>query len=76
MAEIYEKYQEIVSRVKQEQSDMQARQVANANATPGSLSSPDMEEGDFFTREDVKKMSQAEVHKNWDKILKSQKKWK
>ncbi len=76
MSEIYEHYQEIVSRVKQEQSEMQARQVANANATPGSLSSPDKDNEVLFTREEVKKMSQEEVHKNWDKILKSQKKWK
>lgn len=76
MSEIYEHYQEIVSRVKQEQSEMQARQVANAKATPGSLSSPDKDNEVLFTIEEVKKMSQAEVHKNWDKILKSQKKWK
>ena len=76
MSEIYEHYQEIVSRVKQEQSEMQARQVANAKATPGSLSSPDKDNEVLFTREEVKKMSQEEVHKNWDKILKSQKKWK
>lgn len=76
MSEIYEGYQEIVSRAKQEQNNVQARQVANAKATPGSLTSPETDEGDFFTIEQVKKMSQAEVSKNYDKIMKSMPKWK
>lgn len=76
MSEIYDSYQDIVSRVKREQANTQARQVANAKATPGSLTSPDTDNSDLFTIEDVKKMSQEEVHKNWDKIDKSRKSWK
>lgn len=75
MSEIYDNYQELVSRVKQEQSDKQARQVANAKATPGSLTSSESDDNEFFTREQVKQMSQEEVHKNFDKIRKSMSKW-
>ena len=75
MSEIYDNYRELVSRVKQEQSDKQARQVANAKATPGSLTSSESDDNEFFTREQVKQMSQEEVHKNFDKIRKSMSKW-
>ena len=52
-----------------------AQQQAARQATPGSLSGSG--EGDvFFTREAVQKMSQKEVHENYDQIMRDMKHWK
>ena len=53
-----------------------AQAVANAASAVGSLNnSGPTEENDFFTRDQVKAMSQAEVKANYEKIRKSMKKW-
>ncbi len=41
----------------------------------GSLKSNDKQEKEYFTREEVKQMSKEQVHKNYEKIMASQKKW-
>lgn len=77
MAEIYDSYQDLVSKIRKEENNAAARQVANAKATPGSLTSSETDtSNDFYSVEQVKKMSQEEVHKNYDKIMASMKKWK
>lgn len=76
MSEIYDSYQSLIAKVKQEQEATKIRQEANKKATPGALSSSEQDSVDFFTVEEVKKMSQEEVSKNFDKIQKSMKKWK
>ena len=77
MAEIYDSYQDLVSKIRKEENNAAARQVANAKATPGSLTSSETDSSnDFYSVEQVKKMSQEEVHKNYDKIMASMKKWK
>ena len=77
MAEIYDAYQNLVEEIRKKENDALARRVANAKATPGSLTGVTADESSsFFTVEQVKKMSQEEVHKNYDKIMASMKKWK
>ncbi|MBR2926974.1 MAG: hypothetical protein IKC31_05310 [Clostridia bacterium] len=53
----------------------QARAINNANQarTAGIVRS---DETEYFSVDDVRVMSQAEVHKNYSKILQSMKKWK
>ena len=41
----------------------------------GSLKSNDKQEKEYFTKDEVKQMSKEEVHRNYDKIMASQKKW-
>ena len=75
MSQIYASYQDLVSNIQKKERQEAARLVANAKASPGSLTSPETSDNDFFTREQVAKMSQEEVHKNYDKIRKSMTKW-
>ena len=51
-----------------------SQMLANKKASPGSASSPSRA-NDFFSREQVKAMTQEEVHKNYEKIRKSMAKW-
>lgn len=51
-----------------------SQMIANKKASPGSASSS-AKANDFFTREQVKAMTQEEVHKNYEKIRKSMAKW-
>lgn len=77
LSEIYESYMDIVSQYQKEQQNAEARNLANAKASPGSLTGSETDNSfDFFTVEQVKKMSQEEVHKNFDIIMASMKKWK
>ena len=41
----------------------------------GSVKGKETMEKEFFTRDEVKKMSKADIKKNYDKIIASQKKW-
>ena len=47
-----------------------------AQPTMGDINSTEPREKDFFTREEVEKMTQEEVRKNFDKIRLSQSKWR
>lgn len=80
LAEVYESYQKYIGKVSKSAEDnakkAAAQAVANAASAVGSLNnSGPIEENDFFTRDQVKAMSQAEVKANYEKIRKSMKKW-
>lgn len=63
---------------KQAQSDAinkKATQLANSQASVGALSSAGKADDGYFTKEQVEKMTQAEVDKNLDKIRESMRKW-
>lgn len=49
--------------------------TTNGSSSPGSLGEGGDGSKTFFTKEEVKAMSQAEVSKNYDKICESMKKW-
>ncbi len=52
-----------------------ATQLANSQASVGALSSSGTANSDYFTKEQVLKMSPAEIKKNFEKIRESQAKW-
>lgn len=76
LAEIYDGYSKLKQSFRKEADESAARAIANSKASPGALSgttgSPEKE---FFTAEEVRSMSREEVKANYDKIMKSMKKW-
>lgn len=73
----YSMYQKSAS-FKQAQNDAitkKATQLANSQVSVGALSSAGKAEDGYFTKEQVEKMTQAEVDKNLDKIKESMRKW-
>lgn len=76
MTEIYEGFAEVVAEYEKKSKEMVKQTLANAKASPGALSSPNATDNGFFTREQVQKMTEKEVHENYDKIRASMRKWK
>ncbi len=76
LSEIYEGFMEIVSEYEKKAKQMSKQMLANQKASPGSLSSTNLSDNGYFTKEQVQKMSQEEVHKNYDKIRASMRKWR
>ena len=80
LAKIYEGYTRLVgnsgndARKKAEAKAAQA--LANKQSSPGSAHSTATASDAPYTPEDVKKMSPAEVSKNYDKIIRDMKTWK
>lgn len=62
------------AKTKAEQTAIQ-KIATNGASSPGSLGEGSDGSKTFFTKEEVKAMSQAEVSKNYDKICESMKKW-
>lgn len=75
MTEIYEGFAGIVAEYEKKSKEMAKQTLANAKASPGALSSPNTTDNGFFTREQVQKMTEKEVHENYDKIRASMRKW-
>ncbi len=75
LAEIYEGYLSLIRGRDRQARHMAAHMLANKKASPGALSHPNAGEQDFFSAEDVRRMSAAEVHKNYDTIMRSMKQW-
>ena len=74
MSKIYEDFtafkKSVEDKVTIKVKDELAKQVANKMATPGSLKSTEAPDG-LYTLEELKKMSQGEIKRNWDKVEKS-----
>lgn len=71
LSEIYGDYQEFIGEFENE-ADKKARTLmAKAKASPGPTSSTETSDSEYFTLEEIKKMSQKEVSKNWEKVQKS-----
>ncbi len=75
LAKIYEGYTALVGTVDGKAKDLAAQAIANRQASPGSAAASGAAESDFFTAEQVRKMSRKEIHENYDKIRKSMEKW-
>lgn len=73
MASIYEGYMEVKAEIDKKAKEVATRMVANQHASPGSLSSNAEAENDFYTLEQLKKLSREEVRKNYDKVIASEK---
>ena len=76
LSEIYRGYLKFTRESKERAEDKAAQEVANSRATPGALAGAKAGGEDFFTKEQVEKMTPAEVHKHYDKIRASMQKWK
>jgi hypothetical protein len=63
-------------RVEQRAREIAAQMQANAQASPGTAKGEASGDPEYFTREQVQAMTQAQVHRNYDKIKKSMKHWK
>ncbi len=78
LSEIYSSYlpfEEAMTNAKRE-AEKKAHAQAVAQAAVGSLTNASTPpEGEFFTKEQVLKMSPKEVHDNYEKIRRSQAKW-
>ena len=78
LTKVYEAYlpiKEEKARLKAE-NEKAAAMAANSQVAVGSVTSAtDPADSEFFTKEQVQKMSPEEVKKNYEKIRKSQEKW-
>lgn len=75
MAEIYSDYNDILAETEKAAKAKVKQIIANKNASPGPVAS-NTTTNDFFTRDQVKAMSQEEVSNNYEKIRESMKKWR
>lgn len=75
LAEIYEGYLKLTSRIEESANRKAAQAAANAKASPGALAGAAQVDADFFTRDQVKAMTPAQIGANYDKIRKSMAKW-
>jgi hypothetical protein len=76
LVEIYDSYKTFIAKYSTEADKKAARIMANAKATPGALATANTSTEQFFTREQVNKMSHDEVRRHYDTIRKSMSKWK
>lgn len=80
LSKIYEGFIRISGKAKKDadaKAEAKAKQrLANQKASVGSVGSAKSNGDGYFTKEQVRAMSQEEVHENYDKIRASMKKWK
>ena len=76
LSDIYEDYLAFESDIENTAKRKAAQIIANGKSSVGSLKSSNTEKNDYFTEEQVRKMTQSEVDKNYDKIISSMKKWR
>lgn len=75
LAEIYEGYRMLMGGQTKQAKEIAARMLANKRASPGALSSFDGGAGDYFSPEQVRRMSPADVSRHYDTIMRSMKRW-
>lgn len=75
LSEIYNGFLKFKGNYESQAKDMAAQYIANRQASPGALRDTQAPDSDYFTEEQVRKMSRSEVAKNYEKIQKSMKKW-
>ena len=75
LSSVYGKYLSLIDRIRSAEREKVSAIFANRMASVGSLSAAEPPEETFFTREQVRSMSSAEIRKNYEKIRKSQEKW-
>lgn len=75
LAGIYENYLAFTAEVEAAAERKAAQTIANAKASPGSLSGSGQVKSDFFTLDQVRKMTPEQIKANYENIRKSQAKW-
>ena len=76
LSDVYRKYGELTERIRKREKEAAAALLANRLSSVGALSNANPPEEIFFTREQVKAMSRSEISKNYEKIRKSQERWR
>ncbi len=73
LKDVYKEYREFVSEFEDEVDKKVRRAMAKAKASPGATGSTnDTTDGEYYSSYDeIKKLSQTEVSKNWEKVQKS-----
>ena len=72
---IYADYLSFVKEIRDDESKRHKIAQNNKLSSPGALSSPHGSENDYFSKEQVKKMSKEQIARNYSKIRESQQKW-
>ena len=75
LSSVYGRFSALLTKIRNEEKEKAAAILANRLASVGAVSTAAPPEETLFTREQVKAMSPAEIRKNYEKIIKSQKKW-
>lgn len=75
LKQIYEGYLGFVDSQRRAAESKAAQTLANAKASPGSLSSSGESGEKFFTRDEVRAMTEKQINDNYDAIRRSMKKW-
>lgn len=75
LSQVYSCYNTIVEGARASSQDKMLQAMANMNASVGALSSDLESDNAFFTKEQVLKMSRADIRRNLSKIRQSQSKW-
>ena len=71
----YSKYRELVSKIESQAIYKEQARQNNASSSVGGLSSSKSGDEIYFTREQVLKMSQEEIKRNFKRIRESQARW-
>lgn len=75
LALLYSEYVALKSKIEEDAIKKETARLASKQASVGSLSSSEPLSSDFFTKEQVLRMSREQISKNYDKIRQSQAKW-
>lgn len=76
LSEIYEDFTSFTADYEKKAKGIAAQRVANHRASPGALSTPGTADDSFYSEEEVRKMSTAEIQKNYEKVRKSMTRWR
>lgn len=75
LSEIYSGFLKFVGNYEARAKDLAAQMLANQTASPGALQNTQEVQSDYFTSEQVRKMTPSEIKKNYEKIRKSMANW-
>lgn len=75
LKQIYEGFIRFGADFEKKANDRAAQMVANAKASPGALASAGESSEKYFTPDEVRKMTEKQVHDNYDAITRSMTKW-
>lgn len=71
----YKDFCSLIESIEKKAENRILSQIANKNASVGSISTAEPLSNDFFTKEQVLRMSSEQIKQNYNKIRESQQKW-
>lgn len=75
LTEIYQGYQALLATFDESAKSLAAQTLANKLASPGRLSGSGTAQSDYYSCEDVRRMSPSEISENYEKIRRSMARW-